>query len=205
MKDTLQRAILGILFAGAVALLAFNLLRAPRTAFSGTVRSSSAMSTGVPISEIPKTDRPADVGNAAGEEFLRKVERPAAVPSSGRISIGDETFSAAYDELYDHRDKYYGREVELSGYVMGQDGLGANEFLVGRDLLWCCESDKYFIGFLVKSALPLPRIDATVIVRGTLEPTEYRNPDTGKTFTVPAVRAARIDPIDGISRVVYPN
>lgn len=198
MKGILAKAALAFLFASAVALLAFNLRRVP----PGLADFSSPAA---PAAGGSKIDRPADVGNAAGEAFLRKLERPAAVPASGPIRVKDETFSAAYDELYDHRDAYYGRGIELSGYVMAQEELGSGGFLVGRDLLWCCEDDKYFIGFLVFSDGPAPAAGSSVAVRGVLEAAEYRNPENGKTFTVPAIRASYVGPAEGLFKTVYPN
>lgn len=128
-----------------------------------------------------------------------------AVPDSGLIRVHDETFAALYDELYDRRDLYYGREIECSGYVLEQEGLAPGAFLIGRDLLWCCETDAYFIGFLAFAEGPPPQPGSTVIVRGRIEATDYYNPENGKTFTVPAIRVGYIGPIEGISKFVYPN
>lgn len=146
--------------------------------------------------------RPAQVGDELAEAFLRKVPRPRAIAESGTIVVTDETFSAAYDELYDRRDTYYGRDIELSGYVLREDGIGPGGFLLGRDLLWCCEDDLYFIGFVVFSSGPLPEAEATVRVKGRIEPRPYTDPESGKTFTVPAVIASRIDPEQGVARRV---
>jgi uncharacterized membrane protein YcgQ (UPF0703/DUF1980 family) len=152
-----------------------------------------------------QADRPAQVGNAEAEAFLRKVERKEIVPASGPIRVVDEIFSAAYDELYDNRDKYYGREIELAGYVQRQDGLEEGAFLVGRKLLWCCELDAYFIGFLVLGSGPVPAEGSAVRVRGRLEAAPYANPDNGKTFTVPAIRVESIERAEGVPLNVFPG
>lgn len=197
-SDLASKIVLGVLFAGALALLVFNVLR------SRGVVSAEPVGYGTGSGD-PVADRPADVGNPAGEDFLRKVAAPPAVPASGLIRIPDESFSAFYDELYDNRSKYYGREIELAGYVTTQDGLGSGAFLVGRDLIWCCEADKYFIGFLAFAPAPAPAPESEILIRGTLEAAEYTNPENGKTFTVPAIRVVRIDPAPGLPRMVVPN
>jgi len=200
MKDSvnvLSRIFLGIVLLGSGVLVALNIARMPRSAVDpGRLRPDTE--------PLTVAERPEGVGNARGEEFLLKVERPAVVPAEGVIRVTEETFSAAYDELYNHRDAYYGREIELGGYVLAQDDLGPGAFLVGRDLIWCCEDDKYFIGFLAfcdGGAVPEP--GTTVLVRGVLEAREYRDTEKGKSFMVPAIRASRVDALPGIPTNVY--
>ncbi len=200
MKDAvnvLSRIFLGIVLLGSGGLVVFNIARMPRSALDpGSIQSEAK--------PVAVTERPEGVGNARGEEFLLTVDRPAVVPAEGVIRVTEESFSAAYDELYNHRDAYYGREIELGGYVLAQDDLGPGAFLVGRDLIWCCEDDKYFIGFLAftdDGAVPEP--GTTVLVRGVLEAREYRDTEKGKIFMVPAIRASRVDALPGIPRNVY--
>lgn len=210
--DRASRIFLAIIFVAALGLLVVNLLRlSPETL--ATLRQEPASVSGafatpaetsVPMASTDAT-RPKDVGNADAEDFLRKLERPPAVPGTGLIRLTDENFSAGYDELYDHRDAYYGREVELAGYVMREDGLGAGGFLVGRELLWCCEDDLYFIGFVAFADGEAPAQDFPVRVRGTLEEYRYTSPENGKVFNVPAIRVRRIDPEPHVPRRVYQN
>ncbi len=187
----------------AIGVIAYGTAHLP-TGIDWTATSHSPEESRVSYEE-PQKDRPDGVGNQLGEELLRKVERPPAVPSSGVIRVRDETFSAAYDELYDRRDTYYGREIELSGYVMYQEDLKDGSFLVGRDLLWCCEEDKYFIGFMASATGTPPEEGTTVIIRGILEPRSYTNPENQKTFTVPAIKVTYLAPMEGVAREVYPN
>jgi uncharacterized membrane protein YcgQ (UPF0703/DUF1980 family) len=151
-----------------------------------------------------KRDRPAAVGNADAEAMLLKVERTPAVPPSGIIKVADETFSPAYDEIYNNREKYYGREITVSGYTQ-TDKLPSGQFLVGRDLVWCCQQDKYFIGFLVVTDEAIPRDGADLRVTGIIEAIPYKDPETGKTFDVPAIRAKKIESAPKYSRDVFPG
>lgn len=194
----ISRIFLGMVFLGALALLVFNVLRMPRAIIDSTAIS--------PVSRPePRTDRPTEIGNAAADAFIAKLDRPVIVPATGLIRVKDETFSAAYDELYKHRDDYYGREIELSGYVLRDDGLEPGAFLVGRDLLWCCENDKYFIGFLAFADGKAPEQGTTILVRGILEAREYHDAERQKSFMVPAIRVIRFDLLPGVPRTVYQN
>lgn len=148
-------------------------------------------------------DRPAAVGNEDAEALLRNVERKPVVPDTGAITLSDETFSPVYDEIYDNREKYYGRELTVSGYVE-TDNLPPGQFLIGRDLVWCCQQDKYFIGFLVLTEDALPAAGAELSVTGKLEPVSYSDSETGKTFDVPAIRAKKLEDAPRFSRDVYP-
>lgn len=214
MKGILEKSSLVLLFSFAVGLLVFNFLRVPAGLFD---RESDAPEFAavqeVAAAAAPQADRSAVVGDAAGSAdgnaaagaLQQKLERPAAMPETGVIRVGDDTFLAAYDQLYERRAQYYGREIELAGYVMDQDDIAPGAFLIGRDLLWCCESDIHFIGFLAIAAGSPPAPGSTVLVRGILEPTEYRNPETGRTFAVPAIRCFYVAPFEGFARVVSPN
>lgn len=127
----------------------------------------------------------------------------APLPDSGLIQLEDRTFSAAYDEIYENRDRFYGRALEFSGYVIADD-LPPGQFLVGRDLIWCCEADQYFIGFLVITEGSLPKTNDEVRVTGTLEPVPYDDPETGNRFMVPALRLETLGEPGKFSRQVFP-
>lgn len=193
----------GIIIVLVCILLAL-LQRIPRSNSTSTVQAPDT--NGRKNSGQPQpAERPSDIGNRTAEDMLRKVERKPAVPESGLITVTDETFSPAYDELYDNREKYYGREIDITGYVETQPGLAANQFLIGRDLLWCCENDTYFIGFLVITNETVPEPDTSLHVRGILEAVSYTDPETGKSFDVPAIRAQKIESVQGIAKEVFPG
>lgn len=151
-----------------------------------------------------RRDRPEEVGNETAEHLLMNVEKTPCIPKTGRIELQDDTFSPGYDELYDHRADYYGREIEFSGYVR-TDNVPEGQFLLGRDVLWCCEADKYYIGFLILSPGAIPQEGAEVRVRGTIEPVLYTNAESGKSFTVPAIREESRIAAPKFSRQVLPR
>lgn len=159
--------------------------------------------SGEDLLKLINRDRPSNVGNEDAESLLSHVEAKSVVPATGLITLTDETFSAAYDEVYDNREKYYGREVSITGYAI-TDNLPPGQFLVGRDLVWCCQQDKYFIGFLVLTGEALPASEAELCVNGVMEAVPYEDPETGKKFDVPGIRAKKIVKAPGVARDVYP-
>ena len=137
---------------------------------------------------------------SAGTGFYRPA--PTLSPK-GLISFDDDRFEGIYRELYDHRTRYLGREVELRGTVRREEGLPEKGYLVGRRLRWCCENDEVFLAFVVLGGKAPP--DGTgVRVRGRLVEVSTRDPESGKTFPVPAVRAHAVSPDEGFSPVVFP-
>jgi len=187
--------LLSLIFIGAAALIAGVL------AVSGMIRAPRPAADGPAAEAIPS--------QADYERLFVAPAAPAAnpVPESGVIVATEDNFAALYDELYDRKEAHFGREFELSGYVMHQDDVGPGVFLIGRDMVACCEDDMVYVGYLVlqEKGAPLPAEDAELRVRGVLEPAEYRNPETGRTFTVPALRARSIAPAPGTPRKVYPQ
>ena len=151
-----------------------------------------------------KRDAPAGSGGMASAPTRKRPEPKPSIPATGVISLDDETFASGYDELYDHRESYYGRELSVSGYVESEN-LPPGQFLIGRDLMWCCAADEYFIGFLALTDGTVPRAGSALLVSGTIEPAPYKDPSTGKTFDVPAIRVKRIARAPKFSREVYPR
>ena len=151
-----------------------------------------------------KRDAPADTGGMASVPTQKRPDPKPRIPATGVITLDDETFASGYDELYDHRESYYGRELSVSGYVESEN-LPPGQFLIGRDLMWCCAADEYFIGFLALTDGSVPRAGSALLVSGTIEPVSYKDPSTGKTFDVPAIRVKRISRAPKFSREVYPR
>ena len=145
-------------------------------------------------------------GPGRPEDNSFDAENTAASPlfPSGTITLTDETFTQIYDELYNRKDFYYGREIDISGFTVYQEAEGVKSLLIGRDLVWCCADDMYYIGFLVLTDLPYPKENTPVRIKGKIKPAEYTSPDDGRSFTVPAVKADSITAAENISRRVYP-
>ncbi len=185
-----------LIVIGALALIAL-LQRIPHEGYQGPL-------TGNDLLKTIKRDRQATVGNEGVDKLIKNDEYEPVVPPTGIIALSDRTFSLGYDEIYDHREKYSGREISVSGYV-DKDNLPQGQFLVGRDLVWCCQNDMYFIGFLVLTDGKIPDANAELRVTGFLEPVSYADPKTKETFLVPAIRAKKIESAPKFSHQVSPG
>lgn len=157
--------------------------------------------------------RPAEIGDARADEFLRAAAQdslaqraiPAFVPpKSGLITIDDEIFTLAYDEIYEKRAEYYGREIRLGGFVLYQEGLGPGEFLLGRKLVTCCEEHAYFIGFVAEADGPPPPEFSRWEATGIIEERPYLDPDRGMSFMAPAIRIRALRAAPGLAEAVRP-
>jgi hypothetical protein len=153
--------------------------------------------------------RPAQVGNARADEFFRAAAQAEPAPSfvppkTGLITIDDELFTLAYDEIYEKRASYYGREIRLGGFVLYQEGLKPGEFLLGRKLVTCCEEHAYFIGFVAEADGPPPPEYSRWEATGVIEERPYVDPDRGMSFTVPAIRIRALRAAPGLTEAVSP-
>lgn len=153
--------------------------------------------------------RPADVGDARADEFFRATAQSGPAlsfvpPKTGLITIEDEIFTLAYDEIYEKRALYYGREILLGGFVLYQEGLSPGEFLLGRKLVTCCDEHAYFIGFVAEADGPPPPEYSRWEATGVIEERPYVDPDRGMSFTVPAIRIRALRAAPGLAEAVSP-
>jgi hypothetical protein len=128
----------------------------------------------------------------------------AIISEKGTLMPGDDDFMSYYELLYKDKERYYGRSIELAGIVMRDDSLGGGAFLIGRSLIWCCEDDADFVGYLAFGADPLPEDGATLRISGLLERRLYTDAERGRTFDVPAIRIRALAPAQDFSPAVYP-
>jgi len=192
--------------SGAFIIAAFAIVAAISAAIVVQSRGGNFLDggKGETLLKSIKRDAPTDTGGMASVPTQKSFELKPCIPATGVITLDDETFASGYDELYDHRESYYGRELSVSGYVESEN-LPPGQFLIGRDLMWCCAADEYFIGFLALIDGSVPRAGSALLVSGTIEPAPYKDPSTGKTFDVPAIRVKRIARAAKFSREVYPR
>ncbi len=128
----------------------------------------------------------------------------AAIPDSGTLIPGDDDFMSYYELLYKDKERHYGRAIELAGIVMRDDDMGGDAFLIGRSLIWCCEDDADFVGYVAFGAGSLPEDGAALRVFGVLERRRYTDTERGKSFDVPAIRIRSMAAAHDFSVQVYP-
>jgi putative membrane protein len=117
---------------------------------------------------------------------------------------GDDDFMSYYELLYKDKERYYGRTIEFAGIVMRDDSLGGDEFLIGRSLIWCCEDDADFVGYLALGVDLLPKDGTALRISGVIERRQYTDAERGRTFDVPAIRISSLAPALDFSPTVYP-
>lgn len=117
--------------------------------------------------------------------------------AEGPIAITDKNYMAAYDELGSHPEKYAGRTLMCTGYVVRSGvGLPKDEFVAARDLMWCCAADLMTVGFQCRytDAAKLPE-KSWVRVTGTLAVTEYGGKSAPILINVTVTPIAKPDPV----------
>lgn len=146
--------------------------------------------------------RPANIGNEWADGIASKIGRSGPdsgefVLSTGIVELTDTDYYRIYNDIYDRREAYLGREVTLTGFVNKDESISdGGRFLVGRMVMWCCAADAYMIGFIVLGGSPdSVSAGSWVTVRGTIGETQYVNPMNDETYTVPAVELESIEPM----------
>lgn len=92
------------------------------------------------------------------------------------ISMDDQNIVSWVNELNSHPDNYVGKKIEYTGYVFksGKD-FKSDEFVPGRDMMWCCAADIQLVGVLCRydktSGL---KENSWVKVTGTLTTSTYQ-------------------------------
>jgi len=184
-----------ILLTGLLLIVMAALLLMPRaSAGQSAMASPSALASDV---------------SAIDEALITSIwDNPLAapqvqIPAEGLLQPDDATFMVYFDQLYEEKQRYYGREIEVAGIVLLDEDLATDEFLLGRNLVWCCANDTYFVGFLAFGLQSLPEDGSSWRIRGWLEPRLYTDPETGRSFNVPAIRVNLATPDSAFSVDIY--
>jgi putative membrane protein len=153
----------------------------------------------------------ASADSLADAPFLKK-EGSSPIPEEGSIVLDGENYFSFYQELYDHKELFIGREIEVDGFIHSGTGLREGQVLLGRLLMWCCAADAYTVGFLLLNPDLLSVPDPAEAqgrwfhLEGSIVTTEYQNPSTGEVYTVPAISIERAEEIDAPKEgYVYPE
>ena len=67
------------------------------------------------------------------------------------IEIGDGDFALWYRDLSENMHAYDGKTVTFLGMVTKNDRLPKHSFVIGRQIMTCCEADMTFLGFICKA------------------------------------------------------
>jgi putative membrane protein len=91
------------------------------------------------------------------------------------IVMNDGNFYRWLTEIYDHKEMYKGKKIQVIGFVLRDKKGKDNEFVPARMLMICCTADLQFVGMLCRydQAKTLQR-DAWVKVTGTIDLIQYK-------------------------------
>jgi len=149
---------------------------------------------------------------AAVNPFLPKA-KPKPVPKNGALSatgpivLDQKNYYPAYQELYGNPEAFAGRTIHATGFVYRDKTEPSGEFIMARELMWCCAADAVAIGFITRSDLTSAlKSSEWVAVTGTLSTTTYVDRYTQAKSTVPLINVSRIDHLKGPDfAFVYPK
>jgi putative membrane protein len=113
----------------------------------------------------------------------------------------DASYWALYNRIYDHPQEAAGHQIRIQGFVYRESSWPAGEFLVARQLMWCCAADMGVVGFRVQAhGQAIPVENQWVNVRGELTVAK------GEGGTViPVIQGAECVGAGRIfSKVIYP-
>jgi putative membrane protein len=117
------------------------------------------------------------------------------------ITVKPEIFMEVLSSIDLFKDNFYGKKIELSGFVYREDDLKANQLVVGRFAVSCCSADASPYGVLTE----FPQAnnftkDTWVKVTGTIEKGNYHDSEIFK------IHATHIEKIQAPkSAYIYPN
>lgn len=84
-------------------------------------------------------------GNVSYDEIPDDLPFDLAAPV---IEIPLEYYAAWYRDISEEMEKYEGKTVKLSGFVILRPDLPENTFIFGRKMMTCCDDDLTFAGVL---------------------------------------------------------
>lgn len=86
------------------------------------------------------------------------------------IKINQRNFVFSLNEIIENADKYYGKEIEVTGFVYRDNNIKENEFVIGRFMMVCCAADMQIVGIRCDSNNLEPyENDTWIKVKGKLK------------------------------------
>ena len=96
-------------------------------------------------------NRRADIAYEDAEGNVTFDDIPDELPydiNAPVIELRLEDYATWYRDISEEMDKYSGKTVSLSGYVVRRKDLPENTFIFGRHIMTCCADDTAFAGVL---------------------------------------------------------
>jgi uncharacterized repeat protein (TIGR03943 family) len=117
------------------------------------------------------------------------------------IEVKEELFTETLTTLDLYLDNFVGKNIEISGFVYREEGMGENQFAVSRFVVQCCSADAAPYGVMAEYFRANQLADDTWIkVRGTLDKTNYNG------YEIMKINVTRVEFIEAPEQpYVYPN
>ncbi len=101
-----------------------------------------------------------------------------------RVVLEPSNYVTLLSEILYSVEKYHGAELELEGFVFKESHLAEGQLIISRTILSCCVADAENIGILSYWQEELKE-NTWVRAIGTVQSTEYINPNSGRSGVVP--------------------
>lgn len=133
--------------------------------------------------------------HADGQAEYDQIEDPLPFDVNAPVvEIADRDYAFFYRDLSENMQSYVGKTVKFKGLVAVDKRLAANNIVIGRHIMTCCEADIQYSGLacVLKESLPLKTRDWLEITAKIefVEHTIYR----GKGPVLMATEARKCDP-----------
>jgi uncharacterized repeat protein (TIGR03943 family) len=178
---------------------------AAATGSTGNASSTSSPATGAatkPSNGMPVSDEQLKQMFTPPDEYSEDLSQMGMILyKRDIINVKPEIFMETLSTIDMFKENFFGKKIELSGFVYREDDFQPNQLVVGRFAVSCCSADASPYGVLIEfpNAKAFAK-DTWVKVTGTIEKGHYHDNDIFK------VHAAKIEKIAAPKTpYVYPN
>ena len=113
------------------------------------------------------------------------------------INMTNENFVNNYEDIYGNAHNYFGRAINMKGFIYKQKGLNEEEFILSRILVSCCAADAQLVGVLCGYSQGKMFTEGTwVNIEGILREKEYKDAKSGEVSIIPIIKVGKIEKID---------
>ena len=109
----------------------------------------------------------------------------------------NENFINTYEDIYGNPHNYFGRAINMKGFIYKQKGLNKDEFILSRIVVSCCAADAQLVGILCDYSEGEKFTEGTwVNIEGTLGEREYKDYKSGEISIIPIIKVNKIEKLD---------
>ena len=134
-------------------------------------------------------------------------EKEFELTSLDEIIVTDDNYYEIYNKIFDNLECLAGKKIEVSGYIFREKKFKQTEFIVARDLMWCCAADIALIGFYCDVDNPdYFKVNDWIKVFGVLDKHMYHNEDLNKDYYIASIKIESVEKINPpVNEYIYPS